>query len=148
MLFFLDEKIAMNEKENWLSKALEHICLYLFFGDINISNFYLKSLVLCPLLGFLLFFFPQVPPKISLVTFCWCEYILTSWYKLLVLLESGSSFSYLIKLESCSHSQQWTALDCAKKVGNISSTEGSGEVKELEGLKTVFLFLDLNSISE
>lgn len=108
----------MNERKNGLCKALEHIPINIYSVDINISNFYLKSWVPCVLLCFFAFFF-QVPPQISLVTFWCCEPMLTSrklCCKLLVSFESGSSFSYLIKLESCSDSQQWTALDCAKKV--------------------------------
>lgn len=46
------------------------------------------------------FFFPSTP-KISQVKFWWCEHMLAIrkvWYKLLVSLESGSSFFYLTKL--------------------------------------------------
>lgn len=64
------------------------------------------------------------------------------WCKLLVLWESSSSFSYLIKLESCSDSQIWTALDVPGKRRNTPSTEDSEEVKELEELKVIFACLD------
>lgn len=89
------------------------------FANIVISKFLLEIMgalgcaAFCWVLGFF-----QVAPQFSLVTFWWCEHMLTSrklWCELVVPWESGSSFSYLIKLESSSDSQRRTAPDCAKE---------------------------------